>query len=207
MNMGRTLANITIALCLTALSASCAHDNAYVDIDDPGMHDIELSGTNPFTVNFRASAEWYARIFYEQGDTTRWLNVTPLSGSPNITSVTIMAKSANYTGSDRHADVEIKLPGNVGTQIRVTQPAVARPRQLSGIRRTLIGGTLDRAGGTLFRIRRRIGRGNLLHDGKRQRRRHLFGGEGQLLGYRHDGLRRKRKQLPDKNARRTRIRV
>ncbi len=143
MNMGRTLANITIALCLTALSASCAHDNAYVDIDDPGMHDIELSGTNPFTVNFRASAEWYARIFYEQGDTTRWLNVTPLSGSPNITSVTIMAKSANYTGSDRHADVEIKLPGNVGTQIRVTQPAVARPRQLSGIRRTLIGGTLD----------------------------------------------------------------
>ncbi|MFR7708561.1 MAG: hypothetical protein ACLUZZ_05710 [Alistipes inops] len=70
MNMGRTLANITIALCLTALSASCAHDNAYVDIDDPGMHDIELSGTNPFTVNFRASAEWYARIFYEQGDTT-----------------------------------------------------------------------------------------------------------------------------------------
>ena len=142
MNMGRTLANITIALCLTALSASCAHDNAYVDIDDPGMHDIELSGTNPFTVNFRASAEWYARIFYEQGDTTRWLNVTPLSGSPNITSVTIMAKSANYTGSDRHADVEIKLPGNVGTQIRVTQPAVARPRQLSGIRRTLIGGTL-----------------------------------------------------------------
>ena len=49
MNMGRTLANITIALCLTALSASCAHDNAYVDIDDPGMHDIELSGTNPFT--------------------------------------------------------------------------------------------------------------------------------------------------------------
>lgn len=54
------------------------------------MHDIELSGTNPFTVNFRASAEWYARIFYEQGDTTRWLNVTPLSGSPNITSVTIM---------------------------------------------------------------------------------------------------------------------
>ena len=143
MYMGRTLANITIALCLTALSASCAHDNAYVDIDDPGMHDIELSGTNPFTVNFRASAEWYARIFYEQGDTTRWLNVTPLSGSPNITSVTIMAKSANYTGSDRHADVEIKLPGNVGTQIRVTQPAVARPRQLSGIKRTLIGGTLD----------------------------------------------------------------
>ena len=110
MNMGRTLANITIALCLTALSASCAHDNAYVDIDDPGMHDIELSGTNPFTVNFRASAEWYARIFYEQGDTTRWLNVTPLSGSPNITSVTIMAKSANYTGSDRHADVEISSP-------------------------------------------------------------------------------------------------
>ena len=53
------------------------------------------------------------------------------------------AKSANYTGSDRHADVEIKLPGNVGTQIRVTQPAVARPRQLSGIKRTLIGGTLD----------------------------------------------------------------
>ncbi len=143
MNMGRTLSNIITTLCLAILCASCAHDDAYVEIDDPAQLDISLSGTNPVTVNFRASAEWYARIYYQQGDTTRWLNVTPLSGNPNVTAVTIRAKSANYTDSDRHADVEVKLPGNVGTTIRVVQPATSKPRRLTGLRRTAVGGSLD----------------------------------------------------------------
>ncbi len=138
------LLNALLPLCLlTALAASCAHDDAYVDIEDPDMHAVTLAGTNPFTLRFRASAEWYARIFYEQGDTTRWLNVTPLSGSPQGTSITITAKSANYTGVDRRARVEIKLPGNIGTTVQVTQPPVPRPRRLAGIRRIVTGGTLD----------------------------------------------------------------
>ena len=146
---------IAITSCWLAFTAtSCiSQDEGFVNIAD-GRHDISLSGTSPVTIEFEASSDWYARTYYDETSSSnnteeqRWLNVTPLSGTANDTYITIMATSPNYTGIDKTARVEIKLPGGAGAIINVTHPAVAKPRNLASITRSMAGGTI--AGPTLL---------------------------------------------------------
>lgn len=109
---------------------------------DPENREIELSGTNPRTVHFTASGPWYVRIDYIQGD-TKWLNVSPLTGEEGSHTLTITAKSQNYTGQDRKALLVIKLPANDAEVVTVIQPAVPKPRFLSSLTRSVSGTNLQ----------------------------------------------------------------
>lgn len=131
------------ALCLSALLTACAiPDRGYVRID-PSLQEITLIGTNPKEITLEASDDWYVRILYAEGDTLRWLNATPLSGQPDETSFTLTAKTPNYTSSPRQADVQVKLPGDTGTIIRVTQQTSVKPDPLTMMTRSLTGATLE----------------------------------------------------------------
>lgn len=126
-----------------AVAVACA-DSPEGSIDIiPDEREIELSGTNPRTIAFTASGEWYARINYSQGDTIKWLNISPITGSEGSNTITITAKSQNYTGKDRKAQVEIKLPANNAGIITVVQPAVPKPRYLKSLVRSASGTTLS----------------------------------------------------------------
>lgn len=137
-----TVKTILALFAATAIAACADTLQGYVDIDS-GQREIVLSGSNPRTVEFTASGEWYARINYAPGDTIKWLNVTPLTGEAGTHSLTITAKTPNYTGRDRTADVEIKLPANNGGVIKVIQPAVDKPRFLQSLRRAMSGAILS----------------------------------------------------------------
>lgn len=130
-------------LLLTLLLSACTNGNqGYVRIPDD-LRNITLIGTNPKQVTLDASNDWYVRIFYEKGDTLRWLNATPLSGTAAATSVTLTAKTPNYGNEPRHAEVQFKLPGNAGTVIRVTQQTSPKPQPLTMLTRSLSGATLE----------------------------------------------------------------
>lgn len=136
--------------CWLAFTAtSCiSSDEGFVNIAD-NKYDVSLSGTSPMTIEFEASSDWYVRPYYDETSSSddteeqRWLNITPLSGTADDTSITIMATSPNYTGTDKTARVEIKLPGGAGAIINVTHPAVAKPRNLASITRSMAGGTVE----------------------------------------------------------------
>lgn len=131
------------ALCLSALLTACAiPDRGYVRID-PTLQEVTLIGTNPKDITLEASDDWYVRILYAEGDTLRWLNATPLSGRPDETTFTLTAKTPNYTSAPRQADVQIKLPGDAGTIIRVTQQTSVKPDPLTMMTRSLTGATLE----------------------------------------------------------------
>ena len=104
---------LLLLLPAASLTACVTGNKGYVRIPSD-LTDITLIGTNPKEITLEASDDWYVRIFYEEGDTLRWLNATPLSGRADETSVTLTAKTPNYTtqlrrhaGGSRRADLPV----------------------------------------------------------------------------------------------------
>ena len=133
---------LLLLLPAASLTACVTGNKGYVRIPSD-LTDITLIGTNPKEITLEASDDWYVRIFYEEGDTLRWLNATPLSGRADETSVTLTAKTPNYTTQPRRAEVQFKLPGDAGTIIRVTQQISPKPQPLTHLTRSLSGATLE----------------------------------------------------------------
>ena len=133
---------LLLLLPAASLTACVTGNKGYVRIPSD-LTDITLIGTNPTEITLEASDDWYVRIFYEEGDTLRWLNATPLSGRADETSVTLTAKTPNYTTQPRRAEVQFKLPGDAGTVIRVTQQISPKPQPLTHLTRSLSGATLE----------------------------------------------------------------
>lgn len=133
---------VVVSSVVAALSVACAPDEGYVNVEQE-MLDLELSGITPVYVDFEASGSWYARIYYNNTDTTRWLNVSPLTGDAGRQTLVVAARSSNYAAALRNAGVEIKIPGGAGVTMRVNQPAVPPPRLMGSLSRGTTGMVLE----------------------------------------------------------------
>ena len=122
-------------------------NNGYIDIES-GISELTLSGTRPYTIEFTASSDWYARITYVQNGTedeenSKWLSMTPMSGSAGTYSAIVIANSPNNSGVDRQASIEIRLPADASKTIKIIQPSVPKPKKLISITRIMSGGILS----------------------------------------------------------------
>ena len=146
MNLKSLLLKIWMLTGVSILCGCVPQNTGSIEIE-ADITEIILSGTKPYTIVFTASGEWYSRIEYIQNgsneEESKWLTMTPQNGSEGICTATISANSANNSGTDRMANIEIRLPADASKTIRIIQPSVPKPRLLTSISRSASGNALS----------------------------------------------------------------